>query len=228
MPIQLDRVVPFGRSLSEYRAMFNLSHDDCCKKILGVGDGPSSFNTEMTKLGHQVVSLDPLHEFTGQEIERRFYDVVDDIIEQVQATRSDWIWTYHGSPEDLRKNRLTALRLFLADYDLGKASKRYRLGQLPHLSHIENESFDIGLCSHFLFLYSELFGLDFHKVAILEMLRVAKEVRLFPLLTLKGERSTYIEPVVQTLQLQGYCVEIRKVQYELQRGGNEMLLVSRG
>ncbi len=60
MAMQLDQVVPFGRSLGEYRAMFSLSHDDLDKKIVGVADGPASFNAEMQARGKHVISIDPL------------------------------------------------------------------------------------------------------------------------------------------------------------------------
>ncbi len=226
--MKLEQVVPFGRSLSEYREMFSLSVGDCSRNILGVGDGPASFNAEMTKLGHRVISVDPLYSFTGQAIKQKFYEVVDDIIEQVRRTPSDWVWTYHQSPDDLRANRLTALHAFLADYDAGKNQKRYVVGELPHLSEVHDATYGLALCSHFLFLYSDQFGLEFHKAALYEMLRVASEVRVFPLLTLKGARSPYIAPVVHSLEKQGFQLSIQRVEYELQRGGNEMLVVKRG
>jgi hypothetical protein len=47
MAMQLNQVVPFGRSLDEYRAMFSLSDDDLGKEIVCVADGPASFNAEM-------------------------------------------------------------------------------------------------------------------------------------------------------------------------------------
>lgn len=48
MPFSIDRVIPWGRTLAEYRAMFDLSESDLCGRILGCGDGPASFNAEMT------------------------------------------------------------------------------------------------------------------------------------------------------------------------------------
>jgi len=44
MAVVLDKVVPLGRLLEEYIKMFNLTADDLEKKILGVADGPASFN----------------------------------------------------------------------------------------------------------------------------------------------------------------------------------------
>ncbi len=223
MAVNLDAVAPFGRSLDEYQKMFNLSEDDLSKNILGIGDGPASFNAEMLKRGHVVTSLDPLFAFSGKDIEQRFYRVVGDVIQQVQATSDNWVWTYHQSPDDLRKNREEALRLFVKDFDSGKQQGRYRVGELPHLLGVEDQSYDLALCSHFLFLYSDHFDCEFHQAAIQEMLRVASEIRVFPLLTLRGEYSPHVEPVVQMLQANRFRVSIQRVDYELQRGGHEML-----
>ena len=49
--MKLEKIVPFGRSLDEYKSMFALSDSDSNKKIIGVGDGPASFNAEMFALG---------------------------------------------------------------------------------------------------------------------------------------------------------------------------------
>ncbi|GJL61955.1 MAG: SAM-dependent methyltransferase [Nitrospirales bacterium] len=225
MAIKLEQVVPFGRSLREYQAMFDLSSYDLSKRILGVGDGPASFNAEMTALGHSVLSIDPLYQFTGQEIKRQFDAVVDGIIAQVRSTPADWVWAYHKSPEDLKNNRMAALESFLADYDQGKNQNRYQIGELPYVSEVTDMSFELALCSHFLFLYAEHFDLEFHQSAIMDMLHVAPEVRIFPLMTLEGQRSVYVKPIVQFLRGLGYEVGIQKVPYELQRCGNEMLWI---
>ena len=63
MAMKLEKVVPFGRSLDEYKNMFALSESDLDKKIIGMGDGPASFNAEMFALGKSVVSVDPLYIF---------------------------------------------------------------------------------------------------------------------------------------------------------------------
>lgn len=225
MAMQLNQVVPFGRSLDEYITMFDLTESDLRKSILAVADGPASFNAEGTHRGCSITSVDPLYAFTADEIRSRFYAVVDDILVQVSRTPSDWIWTYHRSPEDLRKNREQVMDLFYNDYEQGKKSGRYHIGELPKLNYRDRQ-YELGLCSHFLFLYSDHFDAAFHHDSISEMLRVCQEVRIFPLLTLMLELSPYLEPVVRRLQQQGYRCDIQKVAYELQRGGNQMLRIS--
>lgn len=63
MVMKLEKIVPFGRSLDEYKNMFALMDGDLSKNIIGVGDGPASFNAEMFALGKPVVSIDPLYIF---------------------------------------------------------------------------------------------------------------------------------------------------------------------
>src|SRR5574340_823532 len=69
--INLERVVPWGRSLDEYIRMFDLTESDLSSRILDCGGGPAGFNAEMHARGHNVVSCDPIYEFSGEEISRR-------------------------------------------------------------------------------------------------------------------------------------------------------------
>ena len=226
MAMQLEKVVPFGRSLDEYFKMFALEDLPLKTRILGVGDGPASFNAEATKIDANVISVDPIYQFSGAEIQRRFDEVVNDIIRQVQATPDDWVWSYHKSPEDLRNNRYQAIKEFLRDYDRGQREGRYQVGELPKLNFDDRE-FDLALCSHFLFLYSDLYDYQFHYESIREMLRVSREVRIFPLLTLRLQPSPHLDRIVREFSHLGYQVSIERVKYELQKGGNEMLKIVR-
>ena len=98
------------------------------------------------------------------------------------------------------------------------------MGALPDLD-FDGHNFSLVLCSHFLFLYSDHLTYEFHQASVLEMLRLADEVRIFPLITLMMERSPYLEPLIAVLKDRGYQVSIETVDYELQRGGNQMLRI---
>lgn len=226
MAIKLDNIVPFGRTLDEYQRLFSLSNADLNKTILGVGDGPASFNAEMKQRGHKLVSIDPIYGFSAAEIETRFMTVADDIIEQVTASLEDWVWSYFSSPQALRQHREQALRLFLQDYQSETAKERYIQGELPNLNLADN-SFELVLCSHLLFLYSDHMDFDTHLASIREMLRVGKEVRIFPLLTLAGKPSPYVDPIIDTLKQDGLDVSVEPVDYEFQKGANSLLRISR-
>lgn len=119
---------------------------------------------------------------------------------------------------------MNVLRRFVADFEKGKAAGRYIVGELPTLD-FEDGKFQLALCSHFLFLYSDHLTYDFHRASVLEMLRVASEVRIFPLLTLLLKMSPYVQPLIEELRSEGFVARVEKVGYELQRGGNEMLRI---
>ena len=61
MGFALEKVVPWGRSYDEYVAMFGLTEVDLKSRILGCGDGPAGFNTELTRRGGHVISIDPIY-----------------------------------------------------------------------------------------------------------------------------------------------------------------------
>jgi hypothetical protein len=76
-----------------------------------------------------------------------------------------------------------------------------------------------------LFTYSDFFSQDFHLASIVELCRVAAEVRIFPLLNISGEVSPVLQPVMEELKAQGYGVQIKPVPYEFQKDGNQMLQI---
>jgi len=143
--MQLQEVVPWGRSLDEYRGMFTLSEADLRGRLLGCG---------------------------------------------------------------------------------GRAEGRYLVAALPKLP-FNNGEFDLALCSHLLFLYSAQLSADFHLASMLEMLRVAQEVRVFPLLDLDLQRSVHLDPVIAELRSANFYAEIVDVPYIFQKGGGQMLRVVR-
>jgi hypothetical protein len=76
---------------------------------------------------------------------------------------------------------MAAMQQFLEDFPQGIQQGRYIISELPVLP-FDTEQFDLALCSHFLFTYSDLLSQDFHLASIRELCRVAQEVRIFPLL----------------------------------------------
>jgi SAM-dependent methyltransferase len=222
--MNLNEIIPWGRSLDEYRLMFDLSESDLAGRILGCGDGPASFNAEATALGYSVISCDPIYEFSTEEIRQRAEDSYQTVISQLRLQQQGFVWNYFHDPDHLGEARLVAMRLFLRDVEKGKAEGRYVTASLPSLP-FEDGQFDFALCSHLLFLYSDQLSLQFHQASIIELLRVAPEVRIFPLLTLERRRSQHVEPLVTYLCEKGWKTEVVPVAYEFQRGGNQMLRI---
>jgi len=220
----LDRIVPWGRSFDEYQHMFALSEVDLQSRILGCADGPAGFNAEATRRGAAVVSCDPLYRCDTRQIRQRIEATFEEMLDQTRQNADDFVWDTIASVDQLAVLRTSAMETFLADYDEGRTAGRYVEGELPALP-FPDRSFDVALCSHFLFLYSDQLGETFHIDAVHELRRVAREVRIFPLLALGGGRSPHVETVLATVRISGGDVSIEAVPYEFRRGGNQMMRI---
>jgi hypothetical protein len=226
MAFTLNDIVPWGRSYEEYVRMFALEESDLRLRIVGCADGPASFNAEATRRGAEVVSCDPLYAFAEAVVRERIQLTSAEILEQTRKNAGNFVWTTIASVDELGLVRMAAMSTFLDDYERGLDERRYVAAALPDLP-FPDAAFDLALCSHFLFLYSERLGADFHTAAVRELCRVAKEVRIFPLLSLDGERSPFVETVGETLSDLGLVTSLAVVPYEFQRGGNQMMRIRR-
>jgi hypothetical protein len=220
----LEQVVPWGRSFDEYCSMFALSSDDLALRILGCADGPASFNAEATRRGTAVTSCDPIYRWEAVQIRERIVATYDQIIDQTRRNIDEFVWSSIRSVDELGQVRMAAMEAFLSDYRQGRAAGRYVEAELPTLAFADR-SFDLALCSHLLFLYSVQLGDEFHRDSLRELCRVAREVRVFPLLALGGQRSPLVDRSVADLRESGHDVSIEGVPYEFQRGGNQMLRI---
>jgi len=203
--------------------MFSLSEDDFNKKILGCGDGPACFNAEITKNGGDVISVDPVYQFSAKQIRSRIDAVYPHIMSEMKQNHEAYIWKDISSVDDLGKIRMASMETFLNDYADGKKSGRYLNASLPNLP-FENHAFDLALCSHYLFLYSEHVDEALHIASLLELCRVAKEVRVYPLISLDGSRSRHLDAVISVLKNKNIDVSLQPVEYQFQKGANEMLV----
>jgi hypothetical protein len=226
MTITYENIMPWGRSFEEYRRMFDLQDLDLERVIFGCGDGPAAFNAGMRKRGHRVTSADPLYHFPRKLIEQRIAEIYDVVIEQTRSNHHLFRWVEPiDSVDALGRTRMAAMQDFLDDYEQGLAEKRYVDAELPMLPFAD-ASFDLVLCSHFLFLYSDQLDLEFHVRAVGEMLRVGNEVRIFPIVDCSAQISPHLEPVMTQFSRDNE-VERVTVKYEFQIGGNQMLVIRR-
>ena len=222
--MDLSSVVPWGRSLSEYKEMFLLSRDDLGKRILGCGDGPASFNAELTQSGGNVVSIDPLFQFNANQIRLRIDEVYPQVISQVSKNKGDYVWSKFSDVDALGKARMDAMRIFLSDYEVANDTGRYLNASLPELPFDDGE-FELALCSHYLFLYSEHVNQAQHILSMKELCRVAQEVRVYPLLSIHtNQESIHLHPVMVELNARGIDVSLIEVVYEFQKGATKMLV----
>lgn len=225
MTFELKKVVPWGRNLEEYTKIFKLTDSDLNNKIISFGDGPASFNSEMSQLGKKVVSLDPIYQFTKAELEQRIDETKETVMEQMRTNQDKFVWKNIKNVAELEKIRMGAMANFVNDFEFGKEQQRYVYHELPNSTKYEALEFDLGLSSHFLILYSQL-GLDFHIKSITEMLRISKEIRIFPILNLNASKSEVLDDIIAHFKTD-FDVKIETSDYEFQKNGNQMLVIKR-
>jgi len=206
--------------------MFALTETDLGSRIVGCGDGPASFNADATRRGLTVVSCDPIYRYDVDQLREQIAATSDEMLRQTRQNATEFVWDVIRSVEELGQVRMAAMDDFLDDYPAGRRSGRYVEAELPNLP-FSDSSFDLALCSHFLFLYTRQLGESFHRLAVQEMCRVAKEVRIFPLLALGAVPSPLVALVTDELRGHGFDVSIERVPYEFQRGGNHMMRIRR-
>jgi len=205
MAFKFQEVVPWERSFNEYCRMFNLTDENLHHGILGCADGPASFNAEMTRQGHRVVSCDPLYHLSADQIKQRIDATYDEVIRQTRRNEEKFVWDRVRPLDELGRLRLEAMSDFLDDYERGKQDGRYVPAELPDLPFAPR-SFDLALCSHFLFFYSDSLSPAFHQQAVDELCRVAHEVRIFPLQTYNAEPSPHLGPIAEHARKAGRIV----------------------
>jgi hypothetical protein len=221
MAVKLNSVVPWGRSFEEYVGMFALIEEDLGKKILDCAAGPSSFGAEVNARGGWVIACDPIYAFSAEEIRKRVAEVRDDMMRQVREQMGQFVWEWIRSPQHLEEMRMGAMERFLADFSSDGKRRRYRVMGLPKLGFAD-ATFELALCSHFLFLYSDKLDEAFHLESVGELLRVAGEVRIFPVTGLDGNFSPLLASVRDA-----FDGELVKVAYEFLKGADQMLVLRR-
>jgi hypothetical protein len=171
-----------------------------------------------------VISCDPIYRWEAIDIRERVTTTRDEILEQTRRNAGEFVWDSIRSVDELGRIRMAAMEAFLDDFSDGKAQGRYVDNELPTLPFADR-SFDLALCSHFLFLYSDQLGEAFHHQSLRELCRLAGDVRIFPVLALGGRRSPFIDDVMTRLRDEGHEVALEQVPYEFQRGANHMMRI---
>ncbi len=224
----MRKLVLWGHHVDEYRDMFDLSETDLNARLLEYGSGASAVNKEMHQCDPSskkpMISCDPLFVLDKATLSLKVSLIFEDMVTEVKKHQDKFDFSHDGSLEALVAHRREGIATFFNDYEKGKIEKRYFALQDNKLPFTDFE-FDFALSSHYLFADLEDQDVAFHLQAIRELARVAKEVRIFPLIDRHGELSPFLGPVLLGLQQDGYGVEVRNVNYHLQPKGNVMLRV---
>ena len=223
--MDLKNIVLLGRTFEEYCKMFDLDKTTLeNNKILDVASGVSSFCAEANAKKFDVTASDKIYYLGPDEIEIKCAHDLDSVMEQMPGIADNYRWDFFKDIPSLRSHREKAYRSFLGDFrKCGR--RRYIPVDYPVTGFLSGQ-FDISLVSHFLFLYEDKLDYDFHKKTILELLRISnREIRIFPLVNLKGNRSKHIDILAHDKDLRNPEISIRKVGYEFMKNANEMMVI---
>ena len=227
--LELENVAFIGRTYREYMDMFGL--DESLLRggpALDCPAGPSSFAAEAYARGFKVVACDILYNLPADDLAAKGERDLALIGRQMDDVAHLYRWDYYGDKAGLMERRAAALKQFLADFPAGEDEGRYIHAELPRLPFADG-SFRLVLSSHFLFLYGDRFGPDFHAESLLEMARVSSgEVRIYPLQGLDSRPCPHMHKVLDILRGRGVAAEIRPTPFEFLKGADRMLFLGPG
>jgi hypothetical protein len=211
-----------SRSFDEYCAFFDLTPESLPARVLDCAAGASGFTADARARGSHAVATD-LAYGDRAELVRAVEGGFDTGTDMMQAHIERFDWSWYGTPQRRAQLREQARRRFLDD--LAIAPQRYLAAALPRLP-FHDHAFDLALCSHLIFTWAVDLDEAWHRAALTELLRVATEVRVFPLVhQATGAPIEFLGRLVGELRAGGAEAQIRRVPYVFQRGADTMLVL---
>lgn len=226
MSLNLSNILPWGRSYAEYLEMFSLSENDLNKRILSCADGLSSFNAEASALGLNILSCDPVYQYDISEIKLLIKNSYQEIISGIEKHQGNFFWKRFANIQALSEYRKKVFVEFFDHFSQLRNSDKYLQASLPNLP-FNNDSIDLLLISHFLFLYTENINFELHCTYIKECLRVSKEMRIYPLATLNNEPYPHLTKIINHCESLGFTIYTEEVAYRFLKSANEMLVIKK-
>lgn len=213
-----------SRAYDEYVAFFDLSAEELTgKRVLDCSAGASSFVARLSRLGVEAIAVDPAYHLPGDRLAEVAATSLRDGNAIAAGHPGSFTWRWYGSVEAREKMRSRALAEFVLD--LAEHRERYVAASLPSLP-FDDGAFDLAVCSHLLFTWADQLGYVWHLASLRELLRVAREVRVFPtVLQGAGEPVPFWEQLMDQLRADGVTLETRRVGYEFQIAATEMLVL---
>ena len=203
--------------------MFDLGSSELSGSVLDCSAGVAGFVAEARQRGTRAVAVDPVYALSRAELARLGQEdlVRGSAIADEYPDRFTFAW--YGGPERRLSLRNRALARFLLD--VATHPTHYVAAQLPHLP-FRDGSFDLAVCSHLLFTWADQLGLEWHRSALLELTRAAREVRVFPtVMQGPGDAVPFWDELIHQLEASGVSTDVRLASYEFQVAADRMLVL---
>ena len=224
-PADLPDVIMTARSLAEYTAMFGLTEEDLRKRIVDCSAGAASAVAEIAAAGGRALAVDPQYALGPDELRARALADLERAFSYTHARDGEYDWDVRGGVVGHEAIRRAATEQMLAD--LRAAPGRYLAGALPDLP-LADDSAGLALCSHLLFTYADRLDVADHVAAIVEMARVAPEVRIYPLVDHSGNPlPELVRSVIAKLKKERLTSRIEPVARPFQFAATTRLVVER-
>lgn len=225
---ELKSIYFFGRPYAELLKCFGVAEEQLVgKRVLECPSGPSSFVAEACARGCEATGVDPLFYRCPGAIRDLALADFRVVFDRVKAASGQFARRTYQSVEEAERVRKAGLIRFLEDYSTGRALGRYRVGALPYLE-FGDRAFDLVICGHLLFIYADSLDLDFHRAALRELCRVAREeVRIHPIVDSSGQRYAHLENLMELARELGFDSSIQDVDHEFFAGTNRTLALRR-
>lgn len=219
----MKQPVFWGHTATEYQKMFDL--EIFPSRILEFASGISTLNLELSKRA-EVRSLDPRFALDADTLRCKAELIFHDMKDCIEHYQERYDFKAYNGLDAFMQTRYDGMQRFFGDYELGLTQGRYRAINELTLPY-QDFYFDLALSSHYFFAGLAEQDLAFHIQMLQELARVAKEVRIFPLIHSDGRTSSELGPVLLALQQAGYGAEVRSIADPIEPDGNAMLRVWR-
>ncbi|WP_433946365.1 SAM-dependent methyltransferase [Paenibacillus sp. SN-8-1] len=226
MNLDLERIVFIGRTYSEYLAMFNLYEKELAGRvILDCPAGACSFTAEGNRRGYDILAADIAYQFGPDELELKGVQDLSHAKERLEEARHEYMWDYYGSVEEHQKQREEALAL--SSEHRRQFPEKYIYAEFPRLPFAD-QSVDLTLSAHFLFMYADRLSEQFHEESLLELMRITREeIRIFPLVDLSSNRYEALDQLIKLAASKGWVAQEQKTDYRFQRDADSYLKLTR-
>jgi hypothetical protein len=224
--MDLERIVYIGRTFDEYLRMFDLQPEELRgRSFLDCPAGACSFTAEANRRGAKAVAADIAYSHSADVLQAKGMADIEHTLKQLDKVRDNFNWDEFKSPAGLKAARTAALTE--SSSDRVAHEERYVSAELPVLPFAD-QSFDVTLSAHFLFMYGDRLDVNFHLETLRELMRVTKEeIRIFPLVDLSCRRYGHLDELISYIHSQGWSAREVQVPYEFQKGAGSMLQLKR-